>query len=96
MNNKLKVIWTKTAKEQLKAIFYFHSNNSTQSAQNLKNEILKTAKEIYFIEQYQKDEIEPEYRRFFVKNYKILYSEFEGVVFIARIFNTKQEPNKQL
>ena len=32
MNNKLKIIWTKTAKEQLKSIFYYHSNYSVQSA----------------------------------------------------------------
>ncbi len=94
--SSLKIIWTKTAKEQLKSIFYIHSNYSVQSAKNLKDEILKTSKEIRFFEQYQIDEIESEFRRFFVKDYKILYSQLDGVVFIARIFNTKQEPTKQL
>ena len=32
---------------------------SIQGATNIKNEILKTTKEIHFAEQYQKDEIEP-------------------------------------
>lgn len=72
--SNLKIIWTKIAQEQLKTIFYYHSENSLQSAKNIKDEILLKSREIYFVDQYQKDEIEPEFRRFFVRNYKILYS----------------------
>lgn len=94
--SSLKIIWTNTAKDQLKTIFYYYSEKSTQSASNVKKEILKTTKEIYFAEQYQKDEIEPEFRRIIVRHYKILYKEYQGIIFIARIFDTRQDPNKQI
>ena len=95
--DKLKIIWTKTAKAQLKTIFDYYNEKSAQGATNVKDEILKVTRELRYIEQYQQDEIEPEYRRIIVRDYKLLYKEEEkGVVFIARIFCTKQNPNKQL
>lgn len=70
---------------------------SLQVAQNVKNDILKATRELHFVEQYQRDEIEPEYRRIIVRDYKLLYKEEkEGTVFIARIFSTKQNSGKQL
>ena len=93
----LKIIWTNTAKDQLKAIFEYYKVKSLQGAQNVKNDILKASRELHFVEQYQQDEIEPEYRRIIVRDYKLLYKEEkEGTVFIARIFSTKQDPGKQL
>ncbi|PWA11284.1 type II toxin-antitoxin system RelE/ParE family toxin [Flavobacterium laiguense] len=93
----LKIIWTNTAKDQLKAIFEYYKVKSLQGAQNVKNDILKATRGLHFVEQYQRDEIEPEYRRIIVRDYKLLYKEEkEGTVFIARIFSTKQNPGKQL
>lgn len=93
----LKIIWTNTAKDQLKAIFEYYKVKSLQGAHNVKNDILKASRELHFVEQYQLDEIEPEYRRIIVRDYKLLYKEEkEGTVFIARIFSTKQNPNRQL
>jgi plasmid stabilization system protein ParE len=93
----LKIIWSNTAKDQLKAIFEYYKVKSLQGAQNEKNDILKATRELHFVEQYQRDEIEPEYRRIIVRDYKLLYKEEkEGTVFIARIFSTKQNPGKQL
>ena len=93
----LKIIWSNTAKDQLKAIFEYYKVKSLQGAQNVKNDILKATRELHFVEQYQRDEIEPEYRRIIVRDYKLLYKEEkEGTVFIARIFSTKQNPGKQL
>jgi hypothetical protein len=57
--------------------------------------MLRATKELQFAEQYQQDEIEPEFRRIIVRHYKLLYIEENGVVFIARIFDTRQDPNKQ-
>jgi plasmid stabilization system protein ParE len=93
----LKIIWSNTAKDQLKAIFEYYKVKSLQGAQNVKNDILKATRELHFVEQYQRDEIEPEYRRIIVRDYKLLYKEEkEGTVFIARIFSTQQNPGKQL
>ena len=94
--NQLKKVWTVTAKLQLKAIYQYHRLNSLQSANLLKSEILQATKEIYFVEQYQQDEIEPEFRRIFIRNYKILYFVGNETIIIARIFNSNQNPAKQI
>lgn len=49
-----------------------------------------------FTDQFQSDEIQPEFRRIIVRDYKILYKEEEGIVYIVKIFSTKQNPSKQL
>jgi plasmid stabilization system protein ParE len=91
----LKKIWTNTAKVQLKTIYQIYKLKSLQDAKSIKDEILQATKSLHFGGQYQKDEIEPEFRRIIVRHFKILYLEEDGVVFIARIFDTRQNPNKQ-
>jgi plasmid stabilization system protein ParE len=91
----LKIIWTNTAKMQLKAIYEYYKIKSIQGAKTIKDEMLNTTKSIRFAEQYQRDEIEPEYRKIIVRDYKILYLVEDNMVYIARIFNTKQNPDKQ-
>lgn len=92
---ELKKVWTNIAKAQLKAIYENYKIKSIQGAKALKDEMLKATKELHFAEQYQQDEIEPEFRRIIVRHYKLLYIEENGIVFIARIFDTRQDPNKQ-
>ncbi|MCD0464858.1 type II toxin-antitoxin system RelE/ParE family toxin [Flavobacterium sp. ENC] len=89
-----KVVWTNTARNQLKSIYNYYKEKSIQGANNVKNDILASTKKIHFVEQYQKDEIEPEYRRIIVRDYKILYKEENRVVYIARIFSTKRDSVK--
>jgi plasmid stabilization system protein ParE len=91
----LKKVWTIRAKAQLKAICENYKVKSLQGAKVIKDEILQATKELHFAEQYQQDEMEPEFRRIIVRHYKLLYIEEDGVVFIARIFDTRQNPNKQ-
>ena len=93
---ELKKVWTNTAKAQLKAIYENYKIKSLQGAKTIKDEMLQATKELHFAEQYQRDEIEPEFRRIIVRDYKLLYIEENGIVFIARIFDTRQEPNKQI
>jgi plasmid stabilization system protein ParE len=92
---ELKKAWTNTAKAQLKVIYETYKVKSLQGAKTIKDEILQATKSLHFAEQYQRDEIEPEFRRIIVRHYKLLYIEENGVVFIARIFDTRQDPNKQ-
>jgi plasmid stabilization system protein ParE len=91
-----KVIWTNTAKDQLRIIFNYYNQKSPQGAKNLKDDILRVTKNLHFSEQYQKDEIESQYRRIFVRDYKILYKEENNFIFIIRIFSTKRDPFTQL
>ncbi|MNQ07710.1 Plasmid stabilization system protein [compost metagenome] len=96
MEKFLKVVWTHTAKNQLRTIFNYYKEKSVQGANNIKSEILNSTKTIRFSEQYQKDEIEPEYRRLIVKDYKILYLVEDEVIYISKIFSTKRNFSKQL
>lgn len=93
---RLKVIWTNKSKEQLKAIYNHYKTISPQGAKNVKNDILKTAKELVFAKQYQKDEIEPEFRRIIVRHYKLIYSTEKNVISILRIFDTRKNPQSQI
>ncbi|MGL2994579.1 type II toxin-antitoxin system RelE/ParE family toxin [Flavobacterium sp. TSSA_36] len=92
---ELKKVWTNTAKTQLKAIYENYKVKSLQGAKAIKDEIWQATKELHFAEQYQRDEMEPEFRRIIVRHYKLLYIEEEGIIFIARIFDTRQNPNTQ-
>jgi plasmid stabilization system protein ParE len=93
---KLKKVWTNTAIHQLKAIYQYYKLQSVQTANTVKNEIFQAINDLHFAEQYQQDDIEPECRRIIVRHYKLLYIKEEGVVFILRIFDTRQNPNKQI
>ncbi|KRD58072.1 hypothetical protein ASE40_17175 [Flavobacterium sp. Root935] len=96
MEKFIKVVWTYTAKNQLQTIFNYYKEKSIQSANNIKNEILNSTKNIHFIDQYQKDEIESQYRRIIVRDYKILYFVKDEVIYISKIFSTKRNLTKQL
>lgn len=72
VNKKLKIIWTKTAKDSLKDICHFYKPKSLRAAKNVINEIVETAKNVKYPQQYQIDEIDERYRRMVVSNFKIL------------------------
>ena len=77
----------------LKDIYLFYKKKSIQGAENVKKEILNSPKTIYFAKQYQIDDINPKYRRIVVRDYKILYIERKGAIFIMDIVCTKQSPD---
>lgn len=95
---KLKVIWTNRAIDQLRAIHDYikYNNRSPQGAINVKNDILSASKGIVFKDQYQQDEIQPEYRRIIVRHYKLLYKEKDGNIYILRVFDTYQSAKRQI
>lgn len=92
----MKTIWTNIAKQELKQIFdYFKYVKLTPSGANtIKMEIIEASRSIRFPEQYQIDEINSNYRRVIVRNYKIVYRVENEIVYILRIFDTRQNPNK--
>jgi plasmid stabilization system protein ParE len=92
--NKINIVWTNDAKQELKTIQNYYKQKSIQSSKNILNEILKTIKEIRFIEQYQVDEIDTTFRRIIVRQYKIIYTIEAKTIIIVTIFDTRQNPNK--
>lgn len=69
---KLEIIWTKQAKVSLRKIYDYYKEKSLQGAKNVKNDLLKSPKTIYYSKQYQVDEINPKYRRIVVQDYGIV------------------------
>ncbi|MCG8386823.1 MAG: type II toxin-antitoxin system RelE/ParE family toxin [Cytophagales bacterium] len=89
----LKITWTKQARDALKSIYDYYKGKSLQGAKNVKSDLLRAPKTIYFANQYQVDEINPKYRRIVVRDYKVLYREENGVIKVMDIVSTRQSPN---
>jgi plasmid stabilization system protein ParE len=91
----LQVLWTGKAREDMALIYAFYAEKSMAAADRILLEIVQTAEDIRFPEQYQQDEYNSFYRRMIVRHYKILYRVHADTVFIARVFDTRQSPRKQ-
>lgn len=76
MAEKLVIIWTETAQDDLNSIYEFISNYSKQAARNIVKRLLREPKTLKkdFELVGAIDDINPNYRRLIVGNYKILYS----------------------
>jgi addiction module RelE/StbE family toxin len=90
----IKIIWTKQAVQEVKRIYNYYKNKSLQSAKNVKSDLLQSPKKIHFSKQYQLDDINPNYRRIVVRDYKILYKEKDNVIQIIDVISTLQSPEK--
>lgn len=84
-----KVIWTASAKNDLRKIMGNVSNK-------MFDEIYKSPLNITFPEQFQIDEYRLDCRRIIVGNYKLLYLFHDNSIFIVRVFNTLQDPSTSL
>ena len=93
VREELKIIWTNQAISALKGIYDFYKEKSLQGAINVKTDILQSPKTIHFAKQYQVDDINPKYRRIVVRDYKVLYNENKGTIYVMDIVCTKQSPN---
>ena len=91
---KLKIVWSKQAKEAVKIIYHYHKNKSLQGAKNVKSDLIQSPKTIRFSKQYQVDEINSNYRRIVVRNYKVLYKEEDNIIKIIDVISTKKLPEK--
>jgi plasmid stabilization system protein ParE len=88
------IFWTTQAKLDLKNIYEYWKKKSSQGAKNVRSDILKSPKTIYYAKQYQIDDINPNYRRIVVRtNYKVLYREIKNVIYIMGIISTHQSPD---
>lgn len=63
-----------------------------QGAKNVKSDILNGPKAIRFSKQYQLDDINPNYRRIVIRDYKVLYRVRVGTIQIMDVICTKQSP----
>lgn len=89
---ELKIIWTKQARSSVKSIYNFYKKKSLQGAKNVKSDILNSPKAMRFSKQYQLDEINPNYRRIVIRDYKVLYKVRGSAIQIMDVICTKQSP----
>lgn len=84
-----KVVWTHQALKSLAEILNYRYTDIPEARKVVHREILSYSKKIVFAEQYQKDDIFPEYRRIIVRDYKLLYKEEKGIIYIMNLVCTK-------
>ena len=88
----LNIIWTKQAKKALNEIYQWYKDRSEQAAKKIVKELLSSPRTIKFSKQYQIDEINPNYRRIVVRDYKVLYKESDTIIKVMDIVCTRQAP----
>ena len=92
--SRLKIVWSEQARRTLKDIYNFYKEKSPQGAIQVRSDILQGPRSLHFAEQYQKDDINPRYHRMVVRDFKILYTEEEGVIQTVDIVSAKQSPEE--
>lgn len=88
-DKRIQVVWTRQARESLNAILAYRYKDIPSAKKIIRKDIINASKKIVFAEQYQKDEIFPQYNRIIVRDYKILYKEISGIAYILNVICTK-------
>ncbi len=93
----MEIRWSKQAQNDLKNLYNYYKEKSPQSAEKIVQEIYDTVSNLLYTQQYQKDDINTNYRRMICRHYKILYKETPGkdIIKILSIFDARQNPAKQ-
>jgi plasmid stabilization system protein ParE len=91
--NNFKIEWTEKSIQSLDNIYKFHSANSELSAKTIIAEIVAAPYTVVFPNQYQKDFINPKYRRIIGRDYKIYYVFKYNVITIINIISSKRNPD---
>ena len=84
-----RVVWTRQAREALSAILEYRYSKIPSAYNIVRKDIINASKNIVFSEQYQQDDVFPEYRRIIVRDYKLLYKEQHGAIYILNVVCTK-------
>ena len=75
-----KVVWTLQAREALIAILEYRYSKVPSAKKIVRKDIIDASKSIVFSMQFQQDDISIEYRRIFVRDYKIIYKVTNGML----------------
>ena len=92
---KIAIKWTQKSIEDLESIFEFYKSRSPRAAHSVIADIINGVESTVFNKQYQMDEINPDYRRLIIRHFKVLYKPQQEFMYIMRIFDTRQNPNRQ-
>ena len=90
MTDKInQVVWTRQARESLNAILDYRYKEIPSARKIVRKDLINSSKDIVFAEQYQQDDIFPQYRRIIVRDYKTLYKEQNGIAYILNVVCTR-------
>lgn len=90
-----KIIWTNRAKVSLNYIWSFYAGIDPKVADKIINEIIESASNLKYQEQYQREEtLDKNYRRIIVRHFKIIYRPIENGILVLQVFDTRQNPDK--
>lgn len=89
MSKVSRIVWTQLAQKALKEILNYRYKNIPSARTAVRSAIISASKNIVFYTQYQNDEIFPQYRRIYVRDYKLLYTQRKGVVYIVNVVCTR-------
>lgn len=92
--NNFNILWTKESEKDIDAIYDFYFEKSPKYALEIIAEIIFETEKLVFSEQYQLDDINPNYRRIIVGHYKILYRICENLIVIFSVFDCRSNPKK--
>lgn len=87
--------WTQNAFNSLRDVKNFYNQNPSYG-KKVVLEIIKEIDNLYFVKQYQIDEIlGPPYRRIILRNFRVIYKVLtEDEIEILHIFDNRQSPEK--
>ena len=95
----LEIVWTKSAKSQLREIYKYISQESVQNAIKVINDLTQAVENIvqypekHKTDQYKKDN-DGTYRAFEKHHFRVSYRNENQVIRILRIRHTKMNPKK--
>lgn len=95
----LEIVWTKQAKNQLREIYNYISQESVQNAIKVINDLTQAVENIvkypekHKIDQYKKDN-DGTYRAFEKHHFRISYRNENQIIRILRVRHTKMNPKK--
>ena len=90
-------MWTSRSQQHIRAVYKYISNDSTQNAKKVIEEIIKatekviTNPEFYGPDKYKRDN-DGSYRSFEKHHYRVAYRVTKNIVRVLRIRHTKMEP----
>ncbi len=95
----LKIVWSKTAKEELKSIFLFIKKDSVEQAKKVKARLLSEIRNLnVFPEKFEKDplliDLDGNFRSRAIWSYKIIYEVTSDKIIILKIFHTSLDSQK--
>lgn len=88
------IVWTFEAENDLNTIYEFYLNASDVVALRIILEIITEVDKLVFYDEFQIDDINPNYRRIIIRHFKVLYRRVQNQIVIFAVFDSRQKPSK--